>query len=311
MLIGGIEGGGTKFICAVYDDKLKEIVCKKRVETTNPEDTIKEILRWFEWVNAEKGKMDSIGLGIFGPLDIDSNSSSLGMIKTSPKMEWNGVNLPKILFDKFQLPVGFNTDVNSAAIGEGSLDIFSNIDRLVYITIGTGIGVAVINKGETLFDNTHSEFGHMILPRIPGDNFKGACWYHKNCWEGLCSGVAIFKRTGKDANMIDKEDIVWEIVAEYVSKAIYNLSLSFCPQKIIIGGSVKNMGLAGEDFFFNLINKKIREHCEKYKNFYTYHDEVIPPIYKDSSGVYGAFIMGKDAYMNKLNFGVITKIGRL
>ena len=124
MLIGGIEAGGTKFICAIYDTKHSYIKCKVQIKTTTPHETLREIFDWFDWVEREEGKMDSIGLGLFGPLDLDPLSVNFGCIKTTPKIGWENINIVKILYEKFQIPIGFNTDVNSAVIGEGSLDFF-------------------------------------------------------------------------------------------------------------------------------------------------------------------------------------------
>jgi len=311
MLIGGIEAGGTKFICAIYDVKRSCIKCKIQIKTTNPQETLQEIFDWFDWVEREEGKMDSIGLGLFGPLDLDPLSVNFGCIKTTPKIGWENINIVKILYEKFQIPIGFNTDVNSAVIGEGSLDFFSSYDRLLYITIGTGIGVGFLNKGQTLFNDAHLECGHMILPKLHNDKFHSICPYHIDCWEGLCSGPAITKRMNKSASHISGSDPVWEKIIEYTAIAIHNLTLSFAPQKIILGGSARNMGTGSEKNFFSLLNAKFKPYSNQYSGNYFDQDFIAPPLWGDNSGIYGAFVMGKAVFDAQSDCSVITKIGKI
>ena len=311
MLIGGVEAGGTKFICAIYDSKSSLIRCKIEIRTTQPEETIKNVFSWFEWAEKDIGKIDSIGLGLFGPLDLNCHSPSFGCIKKTPKSGWKNINFIKIFYEKFGIPLGFNTDVNSAVIGEGSLEALSDINRLLYITIGTGIGVGMIHKGQTLFDDSHLECGHMILPKLYNDKFSGVCPYHSDCWEGLCSGPAIAQRTHKTANQISGDDPVWEITIEYISIAISNIVLSLCPEKIIIGGGVRNAGLGGEEMFFRLLRTKFKSYVEQYSEQYSHDDFIISPLLGDESGIHGAFVMGKIAYDSKSDYSVITNTGKI
>ncbi len=311
MLIGGIEAGGTKFICAIYDTKYSCIKYKMQIKTTKPQETLQEIFSWFDWVEREEGKIDAIGLGLFGPLEMNPYSVDFGCIKTTLKVDWKNINLVKILHEKFRIPVGFNTDVNSAVIGEGSLEILSNYDRLLYITIGTGIGVGFLNKGQTLFNDAHLECGHMMLPKLHNDKFHSICPYHVDCWEGLCSGPAITKRMNKSASQISESDPVWDKIIDYTAIAIHNLTLSFAPQKIILGGSVRNMGVGKDKNFFSLLNAKFKSYSNQYSRHYFDQDFIAPPLWGDNSGIYGAFIMGKAVFDAQTDCTVITKIGKI
>ena len=311
MLIGGIEAGGTKFICAIYDVEQSLVKYKVQIKTTNPQETLQQIFDWFNWVKREKGKVHSLGLGLFGPLELDPSSLDFGSIKSTPKTGWENINLVKIFSKRFQIPIGFNTDVNSAVIGEGSLDFFSGYDRLLYITIGTGIGVGFLNSGQTLFNDAHLECGHMILPRLQNDKFRSICPYHTDCWEGLCSGPAITKRMHKSAYDISGNNPVWKKIIEYTAIAIHNLTLTFSPQKIILGGSVRNMGTGSEKNFLSLLNAKVRSYSNQYNVTNFDQNFIVSPRYGDNSGIYGAFILGKAVIDEQSGFSVITKIGKI
>jgi fructokinase len=242
---------------------------------------------------------------------MNRSSKDFGCIKTTPKKNWSNVNLVKIFREKFKVPVGFNTDVNSALIGEGSLETLLNIDRLLYITIGTGIGVGFLNKGQALFDDAHLECGHIILPKLDNDEFYSICPYHENCWEGLCSGSAIAERTNKPASQISEDDLVWSRIIEYTAIAIHNLTLSFSPQKVILGGSVRNMGTGENKKFIDLLNKKFKSYADQYNGHCFDKNFIMSPLRGDDSGIYGAFIMGKTAFNAGVDCSVITQTGKI
>jgi len=295
MLIGGVEAGGTKFNCAIYDDKLGRVRHSIRIETTTPKETVDRIFNWFELATNKLGPIDAIGLGIFGPLDIDSKSDTFGSIGVTSKISWSNINIATQFFDKFKVPLGFNTDVNSAALGEIHYGDNKNIETLLYVTIGTGIGVSVIHKKNVLFKSSHMEIGHMLLP---GQNDKsiGSCLYHKNCWEGFCSGRAIELSSGLKPSEIPRNSLIWEKVIQYTSVAIYNLILSFSPDKIIIAGGVKNMGYGGDSLFIRRLYDRVNFYNEQYSNQLLNRDMIQLPSLSDKSGIYGAFYMGKRAH---------------
>lgn len=302
-IIGAIEAGGTKFICILYDTVDESILCGTVIKTSKAKETINKVFAWFDAMEKNFGKLGSIGIGIFGPLNLNSDSVDFGSIFNTPKLGWDEINIPRLFNEKYTVPVGFNTDVNAAIIGEMSVKENRGINRLLYITIGTGIGIAFSNKREVAYVDSHLEGGHMALPRLDGDNFSGTCPYHGDCWEGMCSGSAIYHRTGCSAANLHENDSVWDTIIEYTSVAIRNLLLILSPEKIIIGGSVKGMGSGKDSVFISKLNSSL----SKYTNYYNKSlqaDIVTAGYLKGVAGIFGATIMGKEV----LNTDGITAI---
>ena len=305
-IIGGIEAGGTKFICIMYDTVNESILCGTVVKTTKAQETINIIFVWFDLMERNFGKLDSIGVGIFGPLDLNADSVDFGMIQNTPKAGWNGINIPRLFSKRYAVPVGFNTDVNAALIGEISVQENRAINRLLYISIGTGIGIAFSNKREVSYVDSHLEGGHMMLPRLDGDNFSGVCPHHGDCWEGMCSGSAIYHRAGSSAANLHVNHSVWNTIIEYTSVAINNLLLILSPEKIIIGGSVKDMGLSKDTVFISKLNALLSIHA-KYCNKSLQADIATTGYLKGVAGIFGATIMGKEV-LNTNSITTVTKI---
>ena len=197
-LFGGIEAGGTKFICAVGDStgKLNE---KIRIPTTTPNETMSEVFAFFKKV-MKKTPLLSIGVSSFGPLNLNVNSRFYGYITTAPKSGWGMFNFVGTLKEEFDIPIGFDTDVNGAAIGECRWGRGKGLEDLVYCTVGTGIGVGGILSGKVMHGLTHPEMGHIFVPHDKKkDPFEGICPFHRDCLEGLAAGPAIEKRFEKSS----------------------------------------------------------------------------------------------------------------
>ena len=297
MLIGGIEAGGTKFNCAVYNNRSGKVERRTRIETTGPEETMGRVFNWFDSVENDLGKLKALGLGVFGPLDLDCNSITFGSIKITSKVGWSNVNIIQQLSDRFGVPIGFNTDVNAAAFGEAFFGDNQDLEMLLYITIGTGVGVSAMYRGEALFNQSHLEAGHMLLPELHYKNLRGSCKFHGNCWEGFCSGKAIEARTNLCPSDIPGDHVVWEEMIEHTSIAIYNMMLSLCPDKVILGGGVTNMGLGGRDLFFQKLLKGVELYNSRYSTKSLNSNTIQPPSLGDKSGIYGAFYIGDQAYI--------------
>lgn len=175
--------------------------------------------------------MEAIGIGSFGPIDVDNNSPTYGNITTTPKLAWRDYPLLNALKKEFSIPMGFNTDVNIAALGEAVLGAAKGLDSCLYITVGTGIGAGAIVQGELLQGLTHPEMGHILVRRHPEDNYKGRCPYHGDCLEGLAAGPAIEERWGKKAIELSDNDKVWEIEGYYIAQALMQYILILSPKK--------------------------------------------------------------------------------
>jgi len=301
--IGAIEAGGTKFICA-FGSSLDDILTdNNRISIptgTDPDRTLADVIAWFRQQETRHSvKMRAIGLACFGPVCLDVSSPEYGHITTTPKPNWSGFDIVGTLENAFPgLPVGFDTDVNGAALGEWQWGAAQGLDNFVYITIGTGIGAGAMVNGKLLHGMMHPEMGHMHLHRIDGDLFAGACEFHRDCWEGLCSGVAILQRTGKTAEALLPDHEAWGLEARYIAQAITNMIYILSPQKIIIGGSIMKGGQLGRDILFHNIQTNVLSDINSYLNIKILDRDSItyfitPPGLAHNSGIAGALLLGK------------------
>lgn len=288
MLIGGIEAGGTKMVCAVGDENG---VIQDRVSfpTRQPEETFADMVAYY------KGKdVKALGIGCFGPVDLDRKSKTYGYITKTPKAGWSNCNIVGAFEDALGVPVGFDTDVNGAVLGEVTWGAAKGLDSAIYITIGTGVGVGVYVNGGLLHGLVHPEGGHILLMKHPKDTYEGKCPFHKTCMEGLAAGPSIEARWGKKAAELADRDEVWEMEAYYIAQAITDYILSYSPQKIILWGGVmhqeKLFGMVRKEVL-NLLNgyvahEMITEHIDQY---------IVPPALGEDPGIMGAIKLGLDA----------------
>lgn len=229
MMYGSIEAGGTKFVCAVGNKDL-EIIHRIEFETTIPSETMKEVIDFFT-----KHKVSAIGVGSFGPIDINPKSKTYGFITNTPKIPWQDFDFLGSL-SVLDVPLAWTTDVNASAYGEYISD--GTIDSCTYFTFGTGVGAGLINNGAIYSGVNHLEMGHMVIKRNILDKYPGYCIYHGDCLEGLASGPSIEARIGTKAQNIDADHEVFDFVAQYIAQAALNTTLSHSPERIILGGGV-------------------------------------------------------------------------
>ena len=276
MNYGGIEAGGTKFICAVSDESL-EIIAKKSIETTNPKDTLKKVFDFFE-----PYKLVALGIGSFGPIEINKNSELYGSLTSTPKKGWENFKLLSAIKKEIDVPIHLTTDVNAAAYGEWKHGSAKGLESCIYLTIGTGIGAGAIVNGEILSGFGHPEMGHIGIKKPKKDKFNGNCPYHSDCFEGMASGPAIEKRYGeKGYELADKKE-VWQIEADYIAQALINYSLILRPERIILGG-----GVMKQKQLFPLIKNRFRELMNDYLSVPDLDTYIVPPILEDNAGIVG------------------------
>jgi fructokinase len=311
-LFGGVEAGGTKFVCGIgiapkdfrTNGKLAGEPTVNRTEfktADGPAVVLPAVVKWFKERETHLGRpLSAIGIASFGPVDLDeSHPNSYGCITSTPKLDWRDTNLLRPFKDEFGegFPIGFDTDVNGAALGEHRWGAAQDEDDFVYISIGTGLGAGAMARGRLLHGLVHPEMGHMLLPRIPGDPFPGVCTRHGACWEGLCSGKAIEARAGCRAEMLEAGHQAWTFTTRYIAYAVANLICILSPRKVIIGGSVRKAGKLGEDHFFQRIRDEVQtalagyivsgslaEGIDKY---------IVPPELGDDAGVCGAIELAR------------------
>ena len=281
-MYGAIEAGGTKMVLAVGDDK-SNIVETTEIKTRSPRETIPEIMDFFG-----KYDIEGMGIGAFGPVCLDRNSESYGKIGKSPKLEWVGFSWMEA-FGKADYPVTIDTDVNAACLGEVKYGNGKGLNSVIYITIGTGIGVGVYAEGNLLHGALHPEAGHILLPVSGRDGFEGICPYHKNCFEGLASGPAIEAHYGKKPQLLLDDMSVWEQEADYIGKALMQYICCYCPEKIILGGGVMRI-----EKLFPMIREKTLSYLNGYidtKEMQDIESYITPAGLMGQQGIKGALFM--------------------
>jgi len=236
-IYGSIEGGGTKFVAAVGSGP-DDVVAEATIPTTTPAATLGRVVAFFH----EHEPLDAIGIATFGPVDLDPDSDTYGRVGKTPKPEWSGADVVGVFATSFDVPIGFDTDVNGAALGEGRWGAAVGLDTFIYITVGTGIGGGGVIGGRPMHGLVHPEMGHLRIPRADGDTFAGICPFHGDCLEGLASGPAIAARWGRPAQELgpDTAEAV-EIEAVSLGHAMANLVLAISPRRIILGGGVMHL----------------------------------------------------------------------
>ncbi|MFS0613610.1 ROK family protein [Lederbergia ruris] len=287
-MLGAIEAGGTKFVCAVGNED-GTLVERIQLDTLTPENTIPHVIEFFK-----NHKIEALGVGSFGPVDIDKNSVTYGNITSTPKPGWKDYPFLQTLKDALQVPMEFNTDVNAAALGEVMLGAAQDVDSCLYITVGTGIGAGAVIQGELLQGLSHPEMGHILVRRHADDAYEGFCPYHGDCLEGMAAGPAIEKRWGKKGVELQDKQEVWELESYYLAQALMQFILTVSPKKIIMGG-----GVMKQKQLFPLIQKKVQELLNGYvavpqilENIDQY---IVPPGLGDDAGITGALMLAKRA----------------
>jgi fructokinase len=237
-LYGAVEAGGTKFMCAVGNAS-GGLLHEARIETRDPRATLSRVIEFFAAAEHGQGAVKSFGVAAFGPLELRRNSPNYGFITNTPKPGWANTDLLGTLQRALARPVGFDTDVNGAALAEQRWGAGQHLDSLVYVTVGTGIGAGVIHHGWPVHGLMHPEVGHIRVQRHPRDaNFAGVCPFHGDCLEGLACGPAIVARTGGSLSEAGSADSIWDIEADYLGQMCAQLVLMHSPQRILLGGGV-------------------------------------------------------------------------
>lgn len=293
-LYGAIEGGGTKFLCAVGTGP-DDLRAWTRIATGAPEATCRQVIAFFREAIAVHGPLAALGVGCFGPLDLDPASANYGRVTATAKPGWAGHDLVGTVSCALEVPVVLDTDVNCALLGEARWGAGRGLDDLVYITVGTGIGGAVMVGGRIAHGLVHPEIGHLLVAKAPEDRFAGRCPYHGDrCIEGLASGPAIAERWGMAANALPPGHAAWALEAGYLATLCANLCLVTSPGRIILGGGVMEQAQ---------LFPMIRERVVALLNDYVAHralgdgidDYIVPAALEGRAGVLGALALAFDS----------------
>ncbi len=114
-----------------------------------PDETLGQVVSFFEEAEQDLGKLSALGVACFGPLDPKPDSASYGHILPTPKPGWTNADIVGTLRATFDVPIGFDTDVNGAALGEWTWGAAQGLDTFIYLTVGTGIGGGAMVKWQT------------------------------------------------------------------------------------------------------------------------------------------------------------------
>ncbi|GAA0492694.1 ROK family protein [Alkalibacterium sp. m-11] len=283
-MLGAIEAGGTKFVLAVSDDEFN-ILERQSIPTTTPEQTFEKVFEFFDQYD-----VSAIGIGSFGPIDVNIKSETYGYITSTPKTAWENTDFIGVMKERYSVPMGWTTDVNAAALGELTYGAAKGKESCLYLTVGTGVGGGAVIKGEPLEGFGHPEMGHILVRKHPEDHFEGHCPYHGDCLEGLAAGPAVEKRYGKKAQELTNNEQVWEIEAHYLAQALMSYTLTLSPEKIILGGGVMKQAQ-----LFPLIRDKFIRLMNDYVQTPDMEEYIVSPQLKDDAGITGCLILAQRA----------------
>jgi len=292
-LVGGIEAGGTKFVCAVGSGP-DDICAESRFPTTVPDETIARAVQFFREQQLQLGPLSALGIAAFGPIDPHPGSARFGYITSTPKPGWRDTDFAGRVSRELGLPVGFDTDVNVAALGESRWGAAQGLDTFLYLTVGTGIGGGGLVNGRMMHGLVHPEMGHVRIPhdRVE-DPFPGRCPFHGDCLEGLASGPAIEARWGKPSRELPPYHPAWTLEAKYLALALVNYICTFSPQRLILGG-----GVMEQQQLFPLIHRQVQKLLNEYVQAPAVIDQIdeyiVPPGLGNRAGVLGAIALAQD-----------------
>jgi len=295
-LFGGIEAGGTKFKCVVADEKAR-IILEKTIPTTKPERTIQNVIFFFQKdLRDYLPEIKAIGIGSFGPLDLNPTSPNFGSITATTKPGWSHYPIKKTIEKAFKIPTAIDTDVNAAALGEKTWGAGRKIEDLLYITIGTGIGGGAVVNGRPIHGLIHPEMGHFRIPHdISEDPFPGCCPFHGDCFEGLASGPALAKRWGILGEDLPEVHAAWALEANYIALALASYICILSPQRIVLGGGVmRRKQLFG--FIYSDLQKILNGYILSPAIIEKPQEYIVPPMLGERSGSLGAVALAMQSF---------------
>lgn len=285
MRLGALEAGGTKMVCAIGDEtgKIEERIS---IPTKTPQETIPLLIDFYQ-----KRGIDALGIGCFGPLELNPQSEKYGYITTTTKEAWRNFDFLGSMKRALKCPVGFDTDVNGSVLGEVTFGQAKGKSCVLYLTIGTGVGAGIYIEGKLLHGMLHPEAGHVLITKRESDTYKGKCPYHKNCLEGLAAGPAIEGRFGKKAVELADVKEVWDLEADYIAQALTGYILILSPEMLILGGGVMH-----QEQLFPLIRQKVTEYLGGYVNTEELKDMdhyIVPASLNDDQGIMGCLELAR------------------
>ncbi|WP_273718112.1 ROK family protein [Leuconostoc mesenteroides] len=283
-LLGAIEAGGTKFVVAVAEHDYN-IVERTSFPTLDGQKTVEQVIAFFDKFD----DIDAIGIAAFGPIDIVEESTTYGHVLDTPKRGWSGYDFLGAMKDWRDIPYYWTTDVNGAGWAEFETGAAKDVNNMVYLTVGTGVGAGIVSGGKLVAGYGHPEAGHIFLQKHPLDKYEGHCPFHgDNCLEGLAAGPAIEERWGRSAKEIPDDDVAWKIEAFYLAQAALDYTMILRPEKIVFGGGVPH-----REILFPLIRESFAEQMSDYLAVPDLDEYIVPVANGDNAGILGCFYLAK------------------
>ena len=275
---GGLETGGTWCVAAVGRGP-DDLDALERFPTTTPGETVGRCADFFK----RNGPIERLGIGSFGPVDVDPASPPWGNVTTTPKPGWAHTPVAKPLAQGLGIGVVFDTDVNAAALGEYRWGAGQGSDPFVYVTVGTGIGGGVVSSGRPVHGLMHPELGHVRIPHdLQRDPYGGSCPYHGDCFEGLACGPAIQQRWGVPGGELPDDHPAWALEADYLASGMVALACILSPHKIVLSGGVgRRPGMP----------EAVATRLEELLADYMPAPQIVAPVLGDRAGVLGALAL--------------------
>jgi fructokinase len=285
-LYGGVETGGTWCVCALGTGP-DDLRAHETFPTTSPEPTLDRIVAFFDAQPAPA----AVGVGSFGPVDLDPDSPTWGSVTTTPKPDWGDTPVATVLRDRLGVEVAFDTDVNAAALAEYRWGAGRNLPSVCYLTVGTGIGAGLVIGGQPVHGLVHPEVGHLRIPHDKErDPFPGVCPTHGDCWEGLASGTALAERWGASPEDLADDHPAWDLEADYLALGILSIVSVASPHRVIVGGGVLERGP-----LMSAVRERLRDLVRGYLATpllgERIDDYLVPPSLGDDAGVLGALAL--------------------
>lgn len=297
MQYGAIEGGGTKFVCAV-GASAQEVHRRVVLPTTDPQATLAACVEFFTGAERELGSIDAFGFACFGPIDLRSSSPTFGHMLATPKAGWSGVDLLGPLRSRFAAPIAIDTDVAAAALAEWKSGAGQGSGSVAYVTVGTGIGADVAPRDRSMGRLMHAEMGHITVRRDPRDTFAGVCPFHGDCLEGLASGPAIYKRWGCELAELGPEHDAWPIIGGYLGQLAATIALVQSVERIVFGGGVMANGSL-LPHIRTAAGASLRGYLQPLAHAGALDSYITAPLLETRAGIVGALLLAEGAASNR------------
>lgn len=297
MQYAAIEGGGTKFVCAVGSSP-QDIQESVVLPTVDPQSTLAGCVDFFAAAERKFGRIDALGFACFGPIDLRAESPKFGHMMGTPKPAWSGVDLLAPLRARFNVPMAIDTDVAAAALAEWRLGAGRGFGSVAYVTVGTGIGADIAPRDTRVGRLMHAEMGHIAVRRDPRDEFAGVCPFHGDCLEGLASGPAIYKRWGSELGSLPPDHVAWQVIGGYLGQLAATIALVVSVECIVFGGGVMANGVL-LPHIRRAAAASLRGYLQPLAHEGALEGYIAAPVLGTRAGISGALLLAESAAANR------------